>query len=164
MAEYQSYSQFNTRLIIVEGYTEKLIINYLRKRFETPLIFITPIDSKGGTPHVMISYAIKFSKHQDFQKKYIYIDTDKKIKKEDLELAKKNEFEFIFNNKCGEATILQLVKPNKDWTKSTRQCKHFFGKIIGPKENICKYLDNMSDSKLKNHPTICQLINIIQKR
>ncbi len=105
MAVYQRYSQFNTRLIIVEGYTEKIIVNYLRDRFEKPLIYVKPEDAHGGTPHEIISFALNFIKHRDFQEKYIFIDTDKKIKEKDLELAQKGGFKFIYNTTNAEKPL-----------------------------------------------------------
>lgn len=164
MVEYPIYNQNYTKLIITEGYTEKLLVNYLKKRFGKPFIYIHIEDVHGGNPHTIISNAIKYSKHRDFQKKYIYIDKDRKIKEEDLKLAQKNNFEFVYNHQCFEATILKLIKPNKDWTKNSQQCKIFFRKIIGPVNNLDQKLESLSDQNLKNNHTISSIIEIIQKR
>lgn len=157
--------EFLTKYIAVEGYTEKVIVDYLKNRFcSPPLVKVLPPDDlHGSTPHEIIIRAIKRTKNRDYYQKYIFMDTDKKIKKEDLDLAAENKFEFVYNHKCGEATILQLVKPNKDWTKSTSRCRLSFKKTIGSVNNIPEYLDKITITILKNHPTFGQLISILQK-
>lgn len=145
-------SERTTKLIATEGLTEKLIVQYLKHRFPPPTtIYIHPEDLHGGNPHEIITKAINYIRNRDYIKQYIYIDSDKPIKTADITAAKESKFEFVYNYKCGESTLLQLIKPNFNWNNHpSLYCKTELRRLVGNVYDIASYIDNVPNTIIKN--------------
>ena len=123
MARKLKRSLLSTLIIVGEGAHEKAFLSHLKALYSANTDQKVKIDSAdGGSPQDIVRVAVKKSKHIDYDRKFILMDSDIAVDDATKKLAKDNNITIILSEPlCLEGMLLNLLGINTPDT--SKKCK-----------------------------------------
>jgi len=116
-------SLLSTLIIVGEGAHEKAFLSHLKALYSANTDQKVKIDSAdGGSPQDIVRTAVKKSRHIDYDRKFILMDSDIVVDDATKKLAKDNNITIILSEPlCLEGMLLNLLGINAPDT--SKKCK-----------------------------------------
>ena len=123
MARKPKRSLLSTLIIVGEGAHEKAFLSHLKALYSANTDQKVKIDSAdGGSPQDIVRTAVKKSRHIDYDRKFILMDSDIVVDDAAKKLAKDNNITIILSEPlCLEGMLLKLLGINAPDT--SKKCK-----------------------------------------
>ncbi|MEA1919604.1 MAG: hypothetical protein U9N52_07180 [Campylobacterota bacterium] len=123
MAKKPKRSLLSTLIIVGEGAHEKAFLSHLKALYSANTDQKVKIDSAdGGSPQDIVRTAVKKSRHIDYDRKFILMDSDIAVDEITKKLAKDNNITIILSEPlCLEGMLLNLLGVNVPDT--SKKCK-----------------------------------------
>lgn len=131
MAKKQRRIQCSSLIVVGEGPHDKAFINHMKHLYDSRSNGQTvKVESAtGGSPMSIVKSALK-SKHVDYDKKYVLMDSDVEIPKQCLDYAKQKKVTIILSTPvCLEGMLLELLKFKVVDGATNTECK----RLLHPK-------------------------------
>ncbi|SPJ32409.1 RloB domain-containing protein [Kushneria phyllosphaerae] len=126
-ARQRQYQASQTTLLIVgEGADDQAFIKHMQKQLRSPQSSIKPKIEKqsGGSPGNIIDNAARKYAHQDFDQRFIVLDTDVLPSQQQRDKAQKHGFHLIFwSPTCLEGALLEVLGERVNDHETAQQLK-----------------------------------------
>lgn len=152
-------------IIVAEGFHDKAFLNHMKDLYDEKQIAIKIGSADGGSPKDIIEAAINKTRNAEYDYRYILMDADIPVSKEEREYAKKNNIELIFSEPlCLEGMLLKIIgqKP----ASTSQKCKSkLHPQLSGPPSDKGSYKAMFNRQVLDSTQiqTIVELRNILSK-
>lgn len=156
----------STLIIVGEGPVEKAFLSYLKELYAQNSGQKVKIDAAdGGSPENIVKTTIGKTKHADYDRKFILMDSDIEINEKIHSTARKANIVIIQSEPyCLEGMLLKLLGLKTPLT--SQRCKNIFHPMLnGPATGKDSYKSLITQELLDNTPIeqIQQLIKIMKK-
>jgi len=167
MARKPKRNLLSTLSIVGEGAHEKAFLSHLKALYSANTDQKVKIDSAdGGSPQDIVRTAVKKSKHIDYDRKFILMDSDIAVDDTTKQLAKDNNITIILSEPlCLEGMLLNLLGINAPDT--SKKCKALLHpKLDGNAADKSSYtrLINMELLEASEIKQIVLLLKILENR
>lgn len=160
-------TQQTTLIIVGEGECEKAFLEHLKSLYnERHSGKKIKIDYQGGgSPHDIIKYTQKTTRHIGYDEIYILMDSDVMVKDEDLKTAKDSNFIILYSTPlCLEGMLLKIL--NQSIPNTNDDCKKkLYPQLSGnptQKESYLPLFDKTLIDK-SDHSTLVKLKTLFAK-
>jgi hypothetical protein len=167
MARKQKRSLLSTLIIVGEGAHEKAFLSHLKSLYSANTNQKVKIDSAdGGSPQDIVRTAVKKSRHIDYDRKFILMDSDITVDDATKKLAKDNNITIILSEPlCLEGMLLNLLGLNAP--DNSKKCKALLHpKLDGSAAEKSSYVRLINKELLEDSDVnqIILLLKILQNR
>lgn len=167
MAKKQRRSLLSTLIIVGEGAHEKAFLSHLKSLYAANTGQKVKIDSAdGGSPQDIVRTAVKKSRHIDYDRKFILMDSDIAVDDATIRMAKDNNITIILSEPlCLEGMLLDFLGLSVPAT--SKKCKSLLHpKLDGNPAEKSSYTSLINKGLLENSDKkqIILLLNILQNR
>ena len=123
MAKKQRRSLLSTLIIVGEGAHEKAFLSHLKSLYSANTGQKVKIESAdGGSPQDIVRTAVKKSRHIDYDRKFILMDSDIAVDDTTIKMAKDNNITIILSEPlCLEGMLLDFLGASVPDT--SKKCK-----------------------------------------
>lgn len=160
-------TQQTTLIIVGEGECEKAFLEHLKSLYnERHSGKKIKIDYQGGgSPHDIIKYTHKTTRHISYDEIYILMDSDVTVADSDQKFAKDNRFTILYSTPlCLEGMLLEVL--GQPTPTTAQACKDsLYPQLSGNPTQKDSYLPLFDKPTIDNsdHATIAQLTSILSK-
>lgn len=119
--------QKTTLLIVGEGPDDQAFIKHMNRQFRAEAAGIKPAIEKqsGGSPGNIITNATRKYEHQDYDRRFIVLDSDIPISQQDYDKARKHGCGIIlWKPTCLEGALLDVLRESVDEFETGQQLKN----------------------------------------
>ena len=162
MARKLKRSLLSTLIIVGEGAHEKAFLSHLKSLYSANTNQKVKIDSAdGGSPQDIVRTTVKKSRHIDYDRKFILMDSDIAVDDATKKLAKDNNITIILSEPlCLEGMLLNLLGLNVPDT--SKKCKTFLHpKLDGNPADKNSYIRLINKNLLENS-SLRQIILLVK--
>ena len=154
-----------TLLVMGEGEHDKAFLSHMKdiyheRRSGTK---VTLDFSSGGSPHDIIKDTVKKSRHVDYDKKFILMDSDVPVKQQDIKMANDSGINILYSKPlCLEGMLLSILAQSIPHT--AQKCKSALHPQLSDNPALSKSYEPLFAKPVldeTNHATVVTLRSLL---